>query len=105
MFNDYYLGTVLKLQVAITATGFDQDSDDYSILIVGGSKSLHYTQDDVLEDNEDNKYIIIPTEELMPGTMTMVVAAYVPDSDIEGGVRKEVVSLNIGVLRPAKAIR
>lgn len=104
MINDYYWGTVLKLQVDITAAGFDQDSDDYSILIVCGSKSLHYTQDDVLDGGE-HKYIVIPTEELMPGTMNMVVAAYVPDSDIEGGVRKEVVSLNIGVLRPAKAIR
>lgn len=104
MINDYYWGTVLKLQVDITAAGFDQDSDDYSILIVCGSKSLHYTQDDVLDDGE-HKYIVISTEELMPGTMNMVVAAYIPDSDIEGGVRKEVVSLNIGVLRPAKAVR
>ena len=104
MFNDYYWGTVLKLRVDITATGFDQDSDDYSILIVCGSKSLHYTQDDVLEDAEEHKYIVIPTEELMPGTMNMVVAAYIPDSDISGGVRKEVVALNIGVLRPTKSI-
>jgi hypothetical protein len=94
----------LKLQVTITGAGFNQDEDEYTILVTGGNKSIRYTQDDIIDGDDENKYIIVPTEQLAPGTMDMIVAAYVPDSDVSGGRRKEVVAVNIGVIRPAKNI-
>lgn len=94
----YYIGSGLKFQIDITATGFDQNSDDYTIEFYCGDQKRTYTQDDVI--SSDGKfYLPVTTDDLQPGMIRIVVTAFVPDSDFPGGVRKEIAVRNLKYLK------
>lgn len=86
----FYIGSDLKLRIDITAPGFDQYGDDYTIdLYCGDELSKSFTQDDV-RLSDGHFYLPIPSEGLKPGILRIVVTALVPDSDFPGGIRKEI---------------
>lgn len=94
----YYVGSDLKFQVTITAPGFSQDCDDYNIEFYCGGSHLSFNQNDVI--SSDGKfYLAIPASRMSPGMMRMIITAYVPDSDFEGGIRKEIAVQNLGYLK------
>ena len=94
----YYYGSDLKFQIAVSATGFSQDCDNYDIDIYSGDKHLSFNQDNVI--SSDGKfYLPLPSSELRPGQLRMVITAYVPDTDFEGGVRKEKAVQNLGFIK------
>ena len=85
----YYIGAGLKFQIEISASGFDQNKDNYTIDFYCGDDHLQFTQADVF--NHDGKfYLPVPTDNLQPGMLKIVTTAYVPDDDFEGGFRKEI---------------
>ena len=94
--QNYYIGSDLKFKVDITASGFDQDTDEYRIDVYCGNKKLTYTQNDVIKSGNDH-YIMINTDLLKTGVIKMVVTAVVNDSDF--GSRREVETQTIGVIK------
>ena len=94
----YYIGSDLKFQIDITATGFNQQEDDYTIDIYCGDSVLHYDQDDVIS-HEGKFYLPVPTANLEPGMLRIVVTAKVPDDDFDGGIRKEIAVRNLKYLK------
>ena len=99
-FNGTWLGTVLKYKVEITAEGFSMDEDDFDIEIRRGKESIVLDKSDlIIHDIEDEDtgevteteyYMAIDTAALGPGKYEVITRAYVPDDDIEDGVRPEI---------------
>ena len=96
--SNYYIGADLKFQIDISSPGFSQDEDRYDIDFYCGDTKLQFNQNNVIQ-NGDCFYLPIPTSRLTSGKMKMVITAYVPDVDFDGGVRKEVAVYNLGTLR------
>jgi len=99
----YYIGTDLKFQITLTAEGFNQDENDYEITFICGSYQKTYSSanDDFVKGADGCHYLLIPTDNLSPGMMKMVITAYIPDPDFMEGVRKEVESITLGPIKPA----
>lgn len=100
MTDNWYLGTDLKLQLTITASGFNMNTGKYDIVVSCGGRTRQYNQDTVVSDGS-NHYLVIPTETLCPGILKLKVTAYVPDADAPGNLRKEVTVIDAGIIRPA----
>lgn len=98
--SGYYIGEDLKFEVNLTATGFDMNRDNYKIDFYCGNKTLHFTKSDI-KTHGDKFYLPVPTANLTPGLMRMVITAYVPDSDFADGTRTEITIIN---LPPLKAV-
>lgn len=94
----YYLGSDLKFKIEITASGFDQSTDDYTIDLYCGNKKIAYTQADIVEQDGEY-YLLVNTSLLKPGTMKLVITAMVPDDAFESGVRREIEVINIGTIK------
>ena len=94
----YYLGSDLKFKIEITASGFDQATDDYTIDLYCGNKKIVYTKADIVEQDGEH-YLLVNTSLLKPGTMKLVITAMVPDDTFNSGVRREVEVINIGTIK------
>lgn len=94
----YFIGSDLKFKVEITASGFNQNTDEYTIDICCGNRELHFTNEDVITEGGSH-YLLINTDLLRPGIMKMVVTAKVPDHMSTSGKRREVDVKNIGTIR------
>ncbi len=94
----FYIGTDLKFQITINATGFDQSKDKYNIDLYCGDKKLSFTQNDVI-NSKGNYYLVVSTSSLNPGMMRMVITAMIPDADCDDGYRNEIAVQNLGSLR------
>ena len=104
-FDGTWVGTVLKYKVEITVEGFSMDDDDFEVEIRRGNKSVILEKSDLLihevepegsgsgsgsGEPELEYYMLVDTEALGPGKYEVITRAYVPDDDIEGGVRPEI---------------
>lgn len=100
----YYIGTDLKFRITLTAEGFNQDEDDYEVKFICGSYSKTYSsaQGDFVKAQDGCYYLCIPTGNLSPGMMKMVITAYIPDPCFVGNKRKEIESITIGPIKPAE---
>jgi hypothetical protein len=94
----YYLGSDLKFKIEITAAGFDQATDDYTVDLYCGNKKIAYTRADIVEQAGDY-YLLVNTSLLKPGIMKLVITAMVPDNTFASGVRREVEVKTIGVIK------
>lgn len=100
--EQYYIGSDLKFKVDITASGFDQDTDEYRIDLYCGSKKISFTNEDVVVE-DGNHYLLVNTDLLKPGPLMLVVTAIVPDETFPSGARREVeVVKNIGYIKGIK---
>lgn len=85
-----WVGTGLKFAITITAEGFDQATDDWSVKFICGRKSLEFDKQD-MAISEDGAYIAnVDTSLLGAGTLSVITYAHVPDEDWEQGYRVEV---------------
>lgn len=69
----FYIGTDLKFQITINATGFDQSKDKYNIDLYCGDRKLSFTQDDVIK-SRDNYYLVVSTISNIAADHTIVVS-------------------------------
>lgn len=100
MTQDFIIkGTELKYKVAITASGFDMDSDDFFFTVSCGGVSKTILKADCIYDNE-NWYLCFDTSGFNPGRMTVETTAVIPDTDFADGYRTEVASSVLGILKP-----
>lgn len=96
--GEYYIGTGLKFLIGISASGFDQDTNDYDIVASCGGKTITYTQEDIYTEG-DNHYLCIDTGMFKPGTLKLVITAKVPDDAFSEGYRKEIDVKLVGPLK------
>lgn len=98
--GSYYIGADLKFQITLEARGFDQDNDEYRIdIYCGDGEPKHYTQENIKSGSDGKHYLLVPTSDMSPGIIRMVITVLIPDNDVPGNVRKEVESLKLGVLK------
>lgn len=94
----YYLGSDLKFEIEINASGFDQNRDNYDIDIYCKDKKISFTQDDI-KTHGSRHYLPVNTDLLRAGPMKIVVTAKVPDGDFETHIRREIDVKGIGTIR------
>lgn len=100
MASEYYKGTGLKIQIEITAQGFDQSRDHYTIDVVSGDSVVTYSESNMVTDGEGHWLLPLPTDNLQEGRLKLVVTAYVPDDEFPGNIRKEVAEpIKVGVIK------
>lgn len=99
--DNYYIGTELKYRVDITAEGFSMNDDDFTITLICGQKKVEYQKGDLVQDDDENWYILIDTTQFKDGTLKMIVKAQVPDEDFSGGdsLRTEVAAVDLCKLK------
>lgn len=102
MEETYYIGTDLKFAITITAEGFSQANDYWTVELYSGKTKLTATSNGIgntpgveIVHSDDEFFLLVETSKLRPGTIRMVVTAYVPDEDFPGnefqeGTRREV---------------
>lgn len=86
-----WAGTDIKLLLNPQATGFDAKTDDWEVEIRYGQMGKllkRYKKSDMTV--VDDRYLIVIDTTGMNSSLYAVVYAFVPDSDCEGRVRKEV---------------
>lgn len=99
-YNGTFVGTVLKYKVEITAEGFSMDEDDFKIVIRRGNQSVTLDKSDLIiheveasgsgEETVTEYYMLVDTAALGAGKYEVITYAYVPDDDVEGGIRQEI---------------
>ena len=115
-YDGAWVGGILKYKVEITAEGFSMEDDEFSVEVSRGSKSIIFEKPDMLIHEvetevvvpgsgsgegttetvvETEYYIAIDTEVLGAGQYVAITRAYVPDDDVEGGVRVEITKQNL----------
>ena len=99
--NEYYVGTDLKFKLNLVAAGFSMERDNFKIEVYCNAKKISYTKDDLVE-GEDGWYLAVDTDGFPPGTVWMVATAYVPDSDMPDGIRKEVTVCNLCTIKKTR---
>lgn len=84
-----YRGTDLKFAINIESPGFKMDEDDFTIELVNGRRKLTIEKDQMVQ-GDDGWYLCFDSSDIGAGDITIIVYAYVPDSDFDDGVRTEV---------------
>lgn len=84
-----YLGTELKFKVEIQSEGFDMDTDDFTVEIVRGAKSVVFAKSDLVTDEMGMYYVCFDTTDFGVGTISAIVTAYITDPDFPDGLRTE----------------
>ena len=86
-----FVGTELKFQVSITASGFDMGDDPFDIVLSCGRVTKTVHKNELIYDNVEGKYyMVVDTSDFGPGVLCATVVAQVPDTDFDDGYRKEV---------------
>lgn len=99
---DVYLGTDLKIKVALRCEGFSMLTDNFIVVIKCGKAAFPYEKSSSawVRDDNNNYYLCLPTENLS-GLVSMVATLHVPDDDFNGGIRREVLKQDMfNIKRP-----
>lgn len=85
-----YYGTKPKYVLEITGDGFDMGRDDFELVLKGVSGSVKIAKKDTFTGEDGKRYFVFDSKRLGVGKVKAVVTAFVPDTDIPGGIRDEV---------------
>lgn len=85
-----YDGTDLKILVEMTATGFDMDTDDWSVGIKCGNKVVKKIPKEEAVKTEEGWFVCVRAADLKPGQVEVIGYAKIPDDDFDDGIRNEV---------------
>ena len=76
---------------SVRGMGFDQDIDKYTVELYTGSKKLTFQSTDttsIKRDADGNFFLVVPGRNLEPGSLMLIVHAWIKDEDF-GGYREE----------------
>jgi len=96
--ESFYVGTDLKFKITLTATGFSQADDDYTIHLTCGKEKRVIHKSDILEDDGDY-YLVIDTSTFPSGVLRMTVFAEVEDESFDDVIRTETASIDLCQLK------
>ena len=96
-----YIGTKLKRNFHIPPMdGITMDSYDFTIEFISGSinaKRVIVEKNDAIRVDSDNYLVLIDTATLSVGKLTCVATLYIPDLDFTGGIRTEILDVDIDI--------
>ena len=84
-------GDVAKFQIEITHADFDQQTDDFKVVLSWGMmrQSITIEHKDIKHDEDGNFFIMFDSSEML-GLVKAACIYRVPDSDMELGYREEI---------------
>lgn len=84
-------GDTAKFKLTITHADFDQQTDDFKVVLSIGlmGEQVVVEKADMPHDEDGDFYVIFKTDGMV-GFIKAETKYYVPDTDIEGGLREEV---------------
>ena len=84
-------GDVAKFQIEITHADFDQQTDDFKVVLSWGmtNQSMTIPQEDIKHDEDGNFFIVFDSSEML-GLVKAACTYRVADSDMEIGYREEI---------------
>ena len=85
-------GDTAKYQLTITHQDFDQQRDDFFVILHYGMAggTMRICKEQMTHDEDGNWFLLFQTANLPLGQVKAETHYMVPDSDIEGGIREEV---------------
>lgn len=99
MATEIFIGTKFKLNIEVTPIdGVTMDDYDFEIDVWASSKRVvHYTKEDTIRVDANNRMVRVDTEELGAGDLKYKIRAIVPDGDFQDGLRPEVHMADTGL--------
>lgn len=88
--DGFYVGTEIKIAIAITSEGFDMDRDPWSVTVKCGRRTVTCTEDSGATCVNGQWYITVDTAELGKGLYYLIAEIDVPDAHFSDGYRHEV---------------
>jgi hypothetical protein len=84
-------GDVAKFQIEITHADFDQQTDDFKVVLSWGMvrQSMTIEHKDIKHDEDGNFFIVFDSTDML-GLVKAACHYYIPDSDVKGGTREEI---------------
>lgn len=85
-------GDIAKYQLTIKHTDFDQQRDDFFVVLHYGMacETTRICKRQMVHDEDGNWFMMFPTAKLPLGPVKAETHYMVPDTDVKGGVREEV---------------
>ena len=87
-----YFGATPKYHLEIEAGTLTMADYDFSVRIQRGNNAYVLNKSELIED-QGEYYFIADTTRLGCGTANLIVTADIPDTDVDGGIRTEIVVL------------
>lgn len=93
-----FLGTEIKLNINIEPIGdFTMADYDFDVDVwTNPKKSLHFTKDETIEVDDNNRLVIVDTKSTGAGDLRYKITARIPDEDM-GKPRTEVFAAAVGI--------
>lgn len=88
--DGFYVGTEIKIAIAITSEGFDMGRDPWSVTVKCGRRTVTCTEDSGAACVNGQWYITVDTAELGKGLYYLIAEIDVPDAHFSDGYRHEV---------------
>lgn len=84
-------GDIAKFKIEITHADFDQQTDDFKVVLSWGmtNQSMTIPQEDIKHDEDGNFFIVFDSSEML-GLVKAACTYRVADSDMEIGYREEI---------------
>ena len=88
-----YFGATPKYHLSIEAGVLDMVDYDFKVRLQRGPNAYEVSKREMIVDNDDY-YFIADTKRLGVGNVRLVVVAEIPDTDVDGGLRTEIVVID-----------
>lgn len=88
-----YFGATPKYHLEIEAGTLTMADYDFNVRLQRGPNAYEVNKNEMIEDQGDY-YFILDTTRLGVGPVKVIVTADIPDNDVDGGIRTEIVVIN-----------
>lgn len=92
------IGTQIKLAVTLQCAGLTMDDFGFSVdFYTNPSRAVTIAKSGMIRESESQYVAIIDTADMSAGEIKMRVTADIPDDDLDGGLRKEILTQGTGI--------
>jgi len=99
--DECFLGTEKKYRLEIEAEGFEMARHDFEVILKRGGRTLSFPKSALGRDGDGGWLLTFDTRALGPGLVTATVTAHVPDQAFPDGIRDEVKSFPLLIIKVA----
>ena len=91
------LGTIYKLNIHIDGLPGTMDDVSFTAVFFCFQQKLEISKEEMIRVDENNYIAVIDSTKIGRGIIKMKLTVEIPDSDIPGGLRKEVYTHDTGI--------
>ena len=102
-----FKGAGKKFLLEITGPGFSMHEDNFTVTLRQGKTVKTFQKTDLVEDTviiegseRHDFYLCLDSSPFVPGIITCIVKAYVPDTDFPNGIRVEIDKFDLTCIEP-----